>query len=75
MYLIRAHFKEISRGLHESFINDAYAIFVADCLYKSIRCVYSFELPQLVEAIQMSMHSVCFYNEVDTNKWTVASRL
>ena len=24
-----------------------------------------FELPQLVEAIQMSSHNICFYKEVD----------
>ena len=32
-------------------------------LYKSIRCWYSFELPQQVEAIQMSTNNLCFYKE------------
>ena len=45
--------------------NDAYVIFFSDFLYKSICCGYSFELPQLVEAIQMSTHNICFYKEVD----------
>ena len=45
--------------------NDAYVILFSDFLYKSICCGYSFELPQLVEAIQMSTHNICFYKEVD----------
>ena len=32
---------------------------------KELCCWYSFELPQLVEAIQMSTHNICFYKEVD----------
>ena len=32
-------------------------------LYKSICCWYSFELPQLVEAIQMSTNNICFHKE------------
>ena len=32
-------------------------------LYKSICCWYSFELPQLVEAIQMSTNNIGFYKE------------
>ena len=46
-------------------------IIVSDCLYKSICCGYSFELPRQVEAIQMSTHNICFYKEVDTNTWAV----
>ena len=43
--------------------NDAYAMFLdvfflSDCLYKSICCGYPFELPQQVEAIQMSNHNI-----------------
>ena len=38
-------------------------IFVSVYLYKSICCGYSFELPQLVEAIHMSTHNICFYNK------------
>ena len=59
----------MSRGCREGIINDAYAIFVSDCLYKSKCCGYSFELPQLVEAIQMSTHNICFYKKVDTNTY------
>ena len=54
-----------------SVFNDAYAISFSDFLYESICCGYSFELPWLVEAIQMSTHNICFYKEVDTNTWTV----
>ena len=32
-------------------------------LYKNIQCGYSFELPQQVEAIQMSTNNICFYKE------------
>ena len=32
-------------------------------LYKNICCGYSFELPQQVEAIQMSTHNICFYKK------------
>ena len=42
---------KITRGHHERIIYDAYAIFVSDCLYKSICCGYSFEMPRLVETI------------------------
>ena len=48
-----------------SAVIDAYAILLSDCLYKNICCGYLFELPQLVEAIQMSTHNICFYKEVD----------
>ena len=34
-------------------------------------CWYSFELPRLVEAIQMSTNKVCFYIEVDKNTLAV----
>ena len=40
--------------------NDTYAISFSDFLYKSICCGYSFELPLLVEAIQMSTNNICF---------------
>ena len=46
-------------------------IFVSDCLYKSICCGYSLELPQQVETIQVSTHNICFYREVDSNAWAV----
>ena len=35
---------------------------------KSICCWYLFELPQSVEAIQMSTSSICIYKEVDAGK-------
>ena len=46
-------------------LNNTHAIFVSDFLKKIISYVYSFELPQLVEAIQMSTHNICFYKEDD----------
>ena len=70
MHLIRERLK-ISRAFHERIINDAYTIFVSDCLYKNICCGYSFELPQLVMAIQMSTKNICFYKKVDTNTLAV----
>ena len=51
--------------------NDTYALSFFDFLYKSICCGYSFELPGLVEAIQMSTHNICFYKEVDKSTLTV----
>ena len=32
-------------------------------LYKNVCCGYSFDLPQQVQAIQMSTHNICFYKE------------
>ena len=43
--------------------------YVSDFIYESICCWYSLELPQLVEAIQMSTTIICFVKEVDT--WPV----
>ena len=40
-------------------------IFFSDFLYKGICCGYSFELHQQVNAIQMSTHNICLYEEVD----------
>ena len=54
-----------------SVLNDAFAILFSDFLYKNICCGHSFELPQLVEAIQMSSHNICFYKEVDKSPLTV----
>ena len=39
---------------------DAYAILFSYSLYKNICYGYSFELPQIVEAIQMSTRNICF---------------
>ena len=58
----------MSSALNE---NDAFAILFSDFLYKNICCGYSFELPRLVEAIQMSSHNICFYKEVDKSTQTV----
>ena len=63
--------RKISRELHERIIYDPYAVFVSNYLYKIICCGYSFELPGLVKAIQMSTQNICFYKEVDTNTWAV----
>ena len=45
--------------------------YFSDFLHKSICCWYSFELPQLVEAIQMSTNNICFYKEVDKSTLAV----
>ena len=34
-------------------------------IFMKTRCRYSFELPQLVEAIQVSTHNIYFYKKVD----------
>ena len=44
--------------------------YFSDFLYKSICCWYSFELPRLVEAIQMSTNNM-FYKEVDKSTLAV----
>ena len=38
-------------------------VYFYQLLYKSICCVYWFELPRLVEAIQTSTHNICFRKE------------
>ena len=47
-------------GTHLNYLNK----FIKTC------CGYSFELPRLVEAIQMSTHSICYFKEVDNITWT-----
>ena len=54
-----------------SIIRNIFSVF----LYKSISCWYSFELPRLVEAIQMSTNNICFYKEVEKNTLAVNLRL
>ena len=54
-----------------SVFNDAYVILFSDFLYKCICCGYSFELPRLVEAIQMSTDNIYFYKEVDKSTLAV----
>ena len=54
-----------------SVLNDAFAILFSDCPYKNICCGHSFELPRLVEAIQMSSHNICFYKELYKSTLTV----
>ena len=39
--------------------------FWGDFLYTGICCEYLFELHQQVDAIQMSIHNICLYKEVD----------
>ena len=41
--------------------------FFHDFLYKSVYCVYSFELHRRVDAIQIGTHNTCLYIEVDKN--------
>ena len=40
-------------------------LFYSDPLYKSICCCYSNELHRQVDAIQMGIHNICLYKEVD----------
>ena len=49
--------------------------YFSDFLHKSIYCWYSFELPRLVEAIQMSTNIICFYKEADKSTQAVIWRL
>ena len=53
--------KDLSNYAYAMF----YVAFFSDLLYKSICCGYSFELHQQVDAIQMSIHNICLYKEVD----------
>ena len=39
--------------------------FYSDFLYKTICFGYSFELHRQVDAIQMGIHNICLYNEID----------
>ena len=72
IHLIRAHLEERSaEDFMVSVFNDAYVILFSDFLYKSICCGYSFELPRLVEAIQMSTDNIYFYKEVDKSTLAV----
>ena len=49
----------------KDLFDDDCAICFSDFLYKGICCGYSFELHGQVNAIQMSTHNICFYEEVD----------
>ena len=68
----KVHFKERSaEDFMRSAFNDAYAMSFSDFLYQSICCGYSFELPQFVEAIQMSSYNIYFYKAVDKSTLVV----
>ena len=43
----------------------------SDFHHKSICCGYSFELHQQVDAIQMRIHNICLYKEVDVSTLAV----
>ena len=45
--------------------------FSSDFLYKNIYSGYSFELHRQVDAIQMGIHNICLYKEVDKNTLAV----
>ena len=45
--------------------------YFSDFLQKNICCWYSYELPRLVEAIEMSTNNIRFYKEVDKNTLAV----
>ena len=55
IYLLRVHFKKRSA---KDLFPAVYAIFFSDFLYKNLCCWYSFEVPRLVEAIQMSINNI-----------------
>ena len=58
----------LKNGLKRSakdLFDDVYTIFFSGFLYKSICCVYSFELHWQVSAIQMGTHKIYLYKEVD----------
>ena len=45
-----------------SVFNDAYAMLFS-VFFIELCCGYSFELPRLVEAIQMSTHNICLFHK------------
>ena len=53
MDLLRVHYKKDQKRTFD----DDYAIFFPEFLHEGIYCGYSFELHQLVNAIQMSTHT------------------
>ena len=63
-------FNDAQSDAFSDFLSKAYLVGThLNCLNKSIKacCWYSFELPQLVEAIQMSTNNIRFYKEADKN--------
>ena len=50
--------KVYSRELHEKIIYDTYAIFISDCLNKSICCGYSFELPRQIHGLYLEDYKI-----------------
>ena len=60
IHLLRVHYKKDQKRIFD----DDYAIFFPDFLHEGIYCGYSFELHWLVDAILMSTHKICLYNEV-----------
>ena len=57
-WTIKCLFLRDMEPLMKSEFNDAFAVLFYDFLYKNVCCGYSFELPQLVEAIQRSSHNM-----------------
>ena len=66
IYLLRVHCKKDQERTYLKMITQLFS----DFLYKGICCGYSFELHRQVDAIQMSSHNICLYEEVD-KKYTV----
>ena len=60
IYLLRIHYKKDQKRTYLMMTMR----FFSDFLYKGICCGYSFELHQLVDAIQMSTHNICLCKEV-----------
>ena len=62
--LITAH-THISAQSSNSVVFRLQPVYFLSLLYRGICCVHSFELHWQVNAIQMSTHNICFYEEVD----------
>ena len=60
IYLLRVHYKKDQKKTFDY----NYAVFFLIFFIKTC-CGYSFELHQQVDAIQMSTHNICLYEEVD----------
>ena len=71
IYSIRPNYRTYPyKGTVKQFLSLQVTASVLFCLlfYKGICCRYPFDLHQLVDAIQMSTHNICFYEENQKEK-------
>ena len=61
IYLLRVHYKKDQKKTFDF----NYAVFFSLIFFIKTCCGYSFELHRQVDAIQMSTHNICLYEEVD----------